>query len=84
MADDMTNLAANLTLYSSTSLKDALDLPVSIASGFFDCKAFDNWKQSRENEAKTQAGVVNRLNEVIRGIGVLSKIMNKFLSRRVL
>jgi hypothetical protein len=69
----MLNLAASITLYSATSINDALELPVSIATKIFESKSFDGWKKSRESDAKTQAAIVNRLNEVIRGIGILAK-----------
>jgi hypothetical protein len=70
----MINLAANLTLHTATSATDALDMQVSLASALFESKSFDNWRKAREAEAKTQSAVVDRLNGVIRAIGVLAKI----------
>ena len=69
------NLASNISLYSHTSLLDALNLPVNVAQEFFDGKPFGDWKKGREAEAKTQSAIVGRLNSVIRAIGVLSKIL---------
>lgn len=48
-------------------------LPVSVAVKFFECKAFTDWKKSRESELKTQVEIVNRLNEVIRAVGIVAK-----------
>jgi len=69
------NLASNISLYSHTSLLDALNLPVNVAKKFFDSKPFGDWKKGREAEAKTQSAIVSRLNSVIRAIGVLAKIL---------
>ena len=68
------NLASNISLYSHTSLLDALNLAVSLAKDFFDGKPFGDWKKGREAEAKTQSAIVGRLNSVIRAIGILAKI----------
>jgi len=69
------NLASNISIYSHTSLLDALNLPVNVAQEFFDGKPFGDWKKGREAEAKTQSAIVGRLNSVIRAIGVLAKIL---------
>jgi hypothetical protein len=74
----MFNLAANISLHTSTSINEALELPVSVAAKIFESKAFDNWKQSRESDSKAQSAMINRLNEVIRGIGILAKSGRKF------
>lgn len=67
------SMASSLSLYSHTSLPEALTLPVSIAKKFFDGKPFEDWKKGRESELKTQAAIVNRLNDVIRACGIISK-----------
>ena len=68
------SLASNISLYSHTSLLDALNLQVSVARDFFGSKPFADWKKGREAEAKTQSAIVGRLNSVIRAIGILAKI----------
>lgn len=68
-------LAGSLTLYSHTSLTDALQMQPSMARKFFDGKAFEGWKKGRESELKTQVDIVNRLNEVIRACGIVAKII---------
>ena len=68
------SLASNISLYSHTSLLDALNLQVSVARDFFGSKPFADWKKGREAEAKTQSAIVGRLNSVIRAIGMLAKI----------
>lgn len=72
----MINQVANLSLYTATSMNDALNLPASIASDVFDSKVFDNWKKSRDAEAKTQGAIVDRLNDVIRALGSVAKIIS--------
>lgn len=67
------SLASNISLYSNTSLLDALNLPTSVAKDFFDGKPFGDWRKAREAEAKTQSAIVGRLNSVIRAIGILAK-----------
>jgi hypothetical protein len=69
----MLNTVTNLSLYTSTSINEALELPTSVANKIFESKAFENWKQSKESEAKTQGAVVGRLNEVIKGLGIVAK-----------
>ena len=71
------NLASSLALYSSTSLFDALQMQASTVRKFFDGKPFDDWKKGRESELKTQAAIVNRLNDVIRACGVVAKTIAK-------
>jgi len=71
------NLASSLSLYSHTSLNDALDLPASVAKKFFDGKPFEEWKKGRESELKTQIAIVNRLNDVIRACGIVAKTVAK-------
>lgn len=65
-------MASNLALYASTPLPAALGLPQSIAVDFFSGKPFEDWKKGREAEMKAQAGIAGRLNEVIRGLGVVA------------
>jgi hypothetical protein len=70
----MINLATSLSLYSSTSINDALKLPGSMANKVLESKAFEGWKQAREAELKTQAAIVNRLNSVIQAVGIVAKV----------
>lgn len=68
------SLASNISLYSHTSLLDALNLPASVAKDFFESKPFGDWKKSLEAEAKTQSAIVGRLNSVVKAIGIIAKI----------
>jgi hypothetical protein len=61
-------------LYTNTSINEALALPVSIANQVLKSKAFDNWKQGREAEIKIQVAIVNRLNDVIKSLGIVAKV----------
>ena len=76
-ADNLNNLASSLSLYSNTSLKDALSMSSSDAVTFFESKSFSDWKKGKESEMKVHVAGVNRMNEVIRAIGILAKIMNR-------
>ena len=66
-------LASSLSLYANTPLPAALDMPVSVARKFFDGKTFEDWRKGREADAKMQAAIVNRLNDVIRACGIVAK-----------
>lgn len=72
-SENLLNLASSLTLYSSTSLADALQMQPSAVRKFFEGKPFDDWKKGRESELKTQAAIVNRINDVIRACGIVAK-----------
>lgn len=72
----MADLAASLSLHGGTSLTESLELSPSFATRFFESKPFSDWRRNKESEAKTQAAIVNRLNEVIRGLSGLSKVMS--------
>lgn len=71
------NMASSLSLYSHTSLPDALNMPASIAKRFFEGKPFEDWKKMREAETKLQAGIANRLNSVIMACGSIVKTIAK-------
>jgi hypothetical protein len=45
-----------------------------VANQVLKSKAFDNWKQGRENEIKIQVAIVNRLNDVIKSLGIVAKV----------
>ncbi len=49
----------------------------SDAVTFFESKSFSDWKKGKESEMKVHVAGVNRMNEVIRAIGILAKIMNR-------
>lgn len=70
-------LASSLTLHSSTSLGDAMQMQPSTVRKFFEGKAFEDWKKARESELKTQAAIVDRLNGVIRACVIVAKTVAK-------
>jgi len=49
-------------------------MPLSIADKAFKTKAFEGWKQTQEYEAKTQNAIIERLNTVIKAIGIVAKV----------
>lgn len=67
--------ASSLTLYSSTSLNDALAMQPSVVKRFFEGRPFEDWKKGKEAELKIHAAAVDRLNTVIRSIGNLGKVL---------
>ena len=71
------NLAAAVSLYGSTSLKDALDMQPDFVAQFFKSKSFTDWRKNEEGKTKLQAAVVNRLNDVIRGQNNLAKGLSR-------
>lgn len=62
-----------MTLYTSTSLPQALELPKSDAVRFFESKPYSDWVKQKEIESKNVIGIAERLNEVIRGCNAISK-----------
>lgn len=66
-------MAVNLSLYTATPYTEALNLPPSQVREFFESQAFKDWKKSEESRIKINVAVVNRLNEVIRGLDILAK-----------
>jgi hypothetical protein len=62
-------MAANMSIYSSTSFKDALSLPVDVIEEFFDSSGFKELIKHKEFETKYKSAVINRLNGVITAVG---------------
>lgn len=69
----MFDLSVNMTLYTSTSMNDAMKLPPSYVTRLFESKPFDDFSKREESKLKTQSAIVARLNEVIRAISSLIK-----------
>jgi len=67
----------NLALYANTPLPLGFKMCPSDAGQFFTGKAFASWKKGREAEGKAQSAIVSRLNDVIRSIGYLGKVLSK-------
>lgn len=72
----MKNSAHALTLYSSTSLPDAFAMTHSDIGDFFEGGAYADWKKGKEGEMKLQAGIAERLNNVIRACGNIAKLLS--------
>lgn len=66
-------LAVRLTLEAHTPLSEAMSVSPDTAAEFFESKNYEVWQKNREAEWKLQAAAVERLNEVIRGMGYLMK-----------
>ena len=67
----MINLVTQITLYTNTSINDALELTPSMAQEFFKSKAFEDWKNGKIAEQKLLVGIAQRLNNVIKSINNL-------------
>lgn len=66
-------LARSMALYTATPFTEAMNLPASVVRDFFESKQFADWKKGRESELRTQVAIVDRLNEVIRGSGIIAR-----------
>ncbi|WP_293006055.1 hypothetical protein [Nitrosomonas sp.] len=75
------NQASSLSIYSNTSLTEALSMPVSVVNKFFKCKPFDDWRKGKESELKIQVAIVNRLNSVISACGIVAKTIASVIRR---
>lgn len=67
----------NLALYANTPLPIGYQVRPSDAAHFFSGKAFASWRKVRESEGKVQSAIVGRLNDVVRSIGMLAKVLVK-------
>lgn len=66
-------MRAELVLYCGQPLDVAGRTTQSDARSFFNSKAFDNWKKSRDNESKLLMAINSRLDVVIDGLSNLAK-----------
>lgn len=71
------NLAYSLSIYSNTSIQEAMSTQPSVAKKFFESKAFSGWEKSREAEMKTQVAIIERITGVIRACIVVAKTISK-------
>lgn len=71
------DLASSLSLYANTPLPSALETTPGLARKFFEGKPFEDWRKGREADSKMQAAIVNRLNDVIRAVGIVAKTASR-------
>lgn len=69
---------ADLALYFNQDVSSSGQLTQSEVQALFESKSFDNWKKSRENEGKSMGALIKGINNVIKGLGVLAKILGNF------
>lgn len=69
------NTRANLALYYGQDLISCTQLPVSEAHQFFECNPYENWKKNRENQHKATSAIIGGLNNVIKGLIMLGKML---------
>lgn len=70
---NLLSLADSLCLFGHTPLNCALDMPASVLKRFFEGEVFEVWKKNHEAKNKMQAAQIERLNEIIRGCGIIAK-----------
>ena len=80
--ESLRELAYSISLYSNTSLRDALELEIEFAQQFFDSKSFQDRRKNSESELKIQVAVLDRLDGVIKAIGGLGKAMASVFRNR--
>lgn len=73
--DRLVSAAADMAFYGKTSYAQALTLTASQISDFYACTAFKNQKKVKEYNQSVIAGVMSRLDNQIKAIGILSKII---------
>jgi hypothetical protein len=69
-------MVSNMSIYSNTSISDALSMPVSVIHGFFESDAFADLVKRKEYEVKCQSAIVSRLNGVITAIANTARRRN--------
>lgn len=74
--ENLRSSAHGVALYSHTSLPDAFNMAYSDISEFFEGKVYTDWRKSKESEMKLQAGIAERLNNVIRACGNIAKTLS--------
>jgi hypothetical protein len=71
----LTNTKADLALYFGQDLLTAGRITPSEATELFECTSFQNWKKSQENQAKGVSAVIGAINNVIKGLNMLGKVL---------
>jgi hypothetical protein len=69
----MQNLAHEIALQTSTPLMQAFDVPLSFAQAFFASNALENSRKADAAKWRINVAVVERLNAVIKGLGMLAR-----------
>lgn len=76
------NVRAELALYFGQDLVQCGKLTYSRVKHLFDSKPFDNWRKTRENEAKARAAEFQRLDAIIKAIGNQTQLMAEIARKR--
>jgi len=66
---------ANLALYFGQDLVSSAALTQSEIKALFDTRTFDNWKKAQENRDKSVGALIKGVNNVIKGLGILAKML---------
>ena len=66
-----------MALYGNTDYPRGMKLTASVVSDFFKSKSFQDWRKVEESRMKVQTAIVERLNEVIRGTGIVARTVAK-------
>ena len=76
------NVRAELALYFGQDLVQCGKLTYSRIRMLFDSKPFENWRQTRENEAKARSAEFQRRDAIIKSIGNLSQLTAEIARKR--
>ena len=76
------NVRAELALYFGQDLVQCGKLTYSRIKLLFDSKPFDNWRQTRENEAKARSAEFQRFDAIIKAIGNQTQLIADIARKR--
>lgn len=75
--DDISEIVASLVIYCNCTPSDALASTLIDANRVFNSKCFDGHKKQKEIAYKYATVAIDCLNNVIKGLGILGKIIGK-------
>ena len=75
--DSYNDVRADLMLYFGQDLAGSGKLTDTRVRKLFESKPFINWKKGRENESKAIKGELDRLDGIIKAVGVVAQIIAK-------
>jgi hypothetical protein len=73
--ENLRECASNLFLNFDTDFDKALQMCRSDIKQIFESKQFSDWKRSREAQGKMDLAICDRLDNVVRAIGNLGKVI---------
>lgn len=65
-----------MDLHGGTPYPQALDLPLSLATAYFDSPVLKNQAKIVEGQQKTAAAVIGRMDAILKAMGMLGKALS--------